>query len=170
MTKQSIPRLELLSALTLARLITAVKNALQPVAVIHSVYCWLDSLTAIYWIVQEQNKVAATRVGDVVTVSHDAEVLPRSQWVLGKTVKLVEGRDGVVRGAEVRVNSKGGRRTTVSRPLQKLFPMEVRHADGAVKATGDAELDAQPPRPGRAAALTGEQRRRGLNQCYLDGD
>ena len=56
MTKQSVPRLELLSALTLARLITAVNNALQPVVVIHSVYCWLDSLTAIYWIVQEQKE------------------------------------------------------------------------------------------------------------------
>ena len=85
-------------------------------------------------------------------------------------MKLVDGRDGVVCGAEVRLNSKGGRPTTVSRPLQKLFPMEVRHADDAVKAQGYAELDAQPLRPRRAAAVSGEQRRRGLDQFYLDGD
>ena len=55
-----------------------------------------------------RNRVAAIRVGDVVTVPDDAEVLPRSQWRLGKIMKLVEGRDRVIRGAEVRVNSKGG--------------------------------------------------------------
>ena len=48
--------------------------------------------------------------------------------------------------------------------------MEVRHADDTVKAPGDAEPDAQPARPRRAAAVTGERRRRGLNKCYLDGD
>ena len=53
-TKQSIPRLELLSALALARLITAVKNAPQLVALTHSVYCWLDLVTAIcHWMVQQ---------------------------------------------------------------------------------------------------------------------
>ena len=82
---------------------------------------------------------------------------------------MPKGRDGGVRIAEVRVNSKGGRPTTVSRPLQKLFPMEVRHADNAVKAQGAAELDAQLQRARRAAAVAGEQRR-GLDQCYLDRD
>lgn len=53
---QSIPRLELLAGLTLARLASTVERALQPITRIDNVYCWLDSLTAIYWIVQERKE------------------------------------------------------------------------------------------------------------------
>ena len=56
LTNQSIPRLELLAGLTLARLVCTVKSALQPVVKIDNVYCWLDSLTAIYWILQEDKE------------------------------------------------------------------------------------------------------------------
>ena len=47
---QSTPRLELLAGLTLARLVSTVERALQPITRINNVYCWLDTLTAIYWI------------------------------------------------------------------------------------------------------------------------
>ena len=53
---QSIPRLELLAGLTLARLVSTVERALQPITRIDKVYCWLDSLTAIYWILQERKE------------------------------------------------------------------------------------------------------------------
>ena len=53
LVKQSIPRLELLSALTLARLITTVRSAFEPMFEVDGVYCWLDSLTSLHWIKNE---------------------------------------------------------------------------------------------------------------------
>ena len=53
---QNIPRLELLAGLTLARLVSTVERALQPITRIDKVNCWLDSLTAIYWILQERKE------------------------------------------------------------------------------------------------------------------
>ena len=50
LSKLSIPRLELLSALILARLITNVKSAFEGQITIDKVCCWTDSLTALYWI------------------------------------------------------------------------------------------------------------------------
>ena len=47
--KETTPRLELLSALTTARLINTVKEALSPVLTINQVNCWLDSQVALYW-------------------------------------------------------------------------------------------------------------------------
>ena len=51
LAKQTIPRLELLSALILARLMTVVKNALCHSVPIDSIHCWTDSQVALYWIV-----------------------------------------------------------------------------------------------------------------------
>ena len=47
--EETTPRLELLSALTTARLINTVKEALSPVLTINQVCCWLDSQVALYW-------------------------------------------------------------------------------------------------------------------------
>ena len=49
--KLTIPRAELMSAVILARLITKVKNAFSPLIEISSLFCYLDSMTALYWIV-----------------------------------------------------------------------------------------------------------------------
>ena len=46
----SIPRLELLAALILARLISSVREALDKVLNITEVSCWTDSITVFYWI------------------------------------------------------------------------------------------------------------------------
>ena len=46
-----IPRLELLSALILSRLITTVEEALKPLVAIEKIYCWTDSTTALHWII-----------------------------------------------------------------------------------------------------------------------
>ena len=56
LVKQSVARLELLSATILARLITSVREALKPLVEINAVYCWLDSLTVIYWIRGEERE------------------------------------------------------------------------------------------------------------------
>ena len=46
----TIPRLELLAALVLARLIIAVRETLSSVISIQETFCWTDSMTAFYWI------------------------------------------------------------------------------------------------------------------------
>ena len=50
LSRLTIPRLELLSALILARLINTVKEALSPIVSTEIVKCWTDSITAMHWI------------------------------------------------------------------------------------------------------------------------
>ena len=50
LTKLTIPRLELLAALILARLVQRIGEALQPIARIDEVFCWTDSMTTLHWI------------------------------------------------------------------------------------------------------------------------
>ena len=40
--------------------------------------------------------------------------------------EVIKGTDGEIGGAGVRTHSAGGRSMVMSRPLQKLFPLEVR--------------------------------------------
>ncbi|XP_015774440.1 PREDICTED: uncharacterized protein LOC107352643 [Acropora digitifera] len=66
LVEQTIPRLELLSALILARLISHIQSVLEEVNPIPHVTCWSDSEVALYWIRGEdrewkqfvQNRVA----------------------------------------------------------------------------------------------------------------
>ena len=53
LTRQTIPRLELLAALILARLITHVKKSLSGFLEVSYVRCWSDSEVALYWICGE---------------------------------------------------------------------------------------------------------------------
>ena len=46
----TIPRLELLAALILARLVATAREALSQVINIEEVFCWTDSITVFYWI------------------------------------------------------------------------------------------------------------------------
>ena len=52
LSNQTIPRLELLSAVVLARLMHSVKEALTSEIKISKLVCWTDSKVAWYWIVQ----------------------------------------------------------------------------------------------------------------------
>ena len=56
LNKQTIPRLELLSALILARLITNVKQALESEMKIDKIAGWTDAKVSLYWIVQEEKE------------------------------------------------------------------------------------------------------------------
>ena len=38
---------------------------------------------------------------------------------------MITGRDGQIRGAILRVASEKGRSTTLQRPLQRLYPLEI---------------------------------------------
>ena len=54
-TPMTIPRLELLAALILARLVSAVREALTKVIHIEEVSCWTDSITVFHWIQSDKD-------------------------------------------------------------------------------------------------------------------
>ena len=64
------------------------------------------------------------KVGDVVIVKDD-DVRSRNLWRLGRVESLVVGKDDQVRGANLSTISKKFRHTKMSRPLQKIIPLEV---------------------------------------------
>ena len=57
-------------------------------------------------------------IGDLVLLVD--ECLPRGQWRMGRVVRVVHGRDGLVRTVEV----KTGASTSLVRPIQKLCLLE----------------------------------------------
>ena len=68
--------------------------------------------------------VNTLNVGDVVIIK-DEKVRSRNCWRMGRVESLVVGRDNKVRGANLQTISKTFRRTKMTRPLQKLIPLEV---------------------------------------------
>ena len=76
---------------------------------------------------QVDRSVVAT--GDVVVV-HD-EALPRGLWRLARVQELITGQDGHIRGAVLGVISRNGEPTILCRPLQLLYPLEVRDPGSA---------------------------------------
>ena len=76
--------------------------------------------------VAKKNNAPVIAVGDIVTVMAENKS-HRGSWKLAKVVEeVIKGTDGEIRGARVCTSSAGGRSMVVSRPLQKLFPLEVR--------------------------------------------
>ena len=47
------------------------------------------------------------------------------------------GRDGLGRGAKLKVLAKGGKRTVIHRPLQKLIALEIAESVGERECSGD---------------------------------
>ena len=70
-----------------------------------------------------ESQVRTVSIGDVVTVFE--ENVKRGLWKIGKVEEVIWGRDGVVRGAKVKVMTKG-KPVLLNRPVQKLYPLEVR--------------------------------------------
>ena len=64
------------------------------------------------------------QVGDVVLI-HDN--LPRNRWKMGLVLELYEGKDGFKRGCKLRTLSKTGRTLYLNRPINKLYPLEIRN-------------------------------------------
>lgn len=73
-------------------------------------------------------------VDDIVIV-YDANQ-PRHKWLLGKIIKLIKGKDDIVRGAKVYL---GKTKKNIERPINKLFPLEL-HVD-------TNKVDIEPSRP-----------------------
>lgn len=55
--------------------------------------------------------------------------LPRSFWKLVRVAELITDRDGKTRGAVVKVPDRNGQTITLRRPLQLLYPLELRCKD-----------------------------------------
>ena len=121
------------------------------------------------------------RVGDVVIIKPESSVTPRNSWRLGRVDSLVVGEDGRVRGANLFTRSKEGRKSQITRPLQKIIPFEilpdsvksepvvsVHTPVSNVQTTSSPEdvttSDDVIPRRRRACAISGEQHRRETNQ------
>ena len=60
-------------------------------------------------------------------------------WKLRKVLNVHPGNDGLVRGATIELASENAKRKRLRRPLQKLFPLEVRETRVA-----DVEEHARP--------------------------
>ena len=63
------------------------------------------------------------REGDIVVV-RDPD-LPRGFWKIARVTRLLTGNDGNHRGAVLRVAARGEQATTLQRPLQLLYPLEI---------------------------------------------
>ena len=87
-------------------------------------------------------------VGDVVIIQDESR--NRHSWKLGIVDKLIVGRDGIVRGAKMRVG-KGA----IERAMQHQYPLEL-SVDCTPKASPNPA--APPFKPKRVAAATANQR------------
>lgn len=80
-------------------------------------------------------KGRSPKEGDVVVVREDG--VKRGLWKMGVVEGLICGRDKEVRGAHVRVITKG-RDDHITRPVQKLYPIEVQAGpDGGKRQDGN---------------------------------
>ena len=70
------------------------------------------------------NSLRKVQVGDIVCLL-DSKI-PKQLWHLGKVERLLRGRDGQVRSAVVRVKSGNSPTVEWRRPLQRLYPLEVK--------------------------------------------
>ena len=81
------------------------------------------------------------KVGDVVLLEDQDK--PRGFWRLARVMKLLDSKDNNVRGAEIRLSTPTGRPTTLRRPVQALYPLEISHplenelAEGSRGIQGD---------------------------------
>ena len=111
-------------------------------------------------------------IGEAVLIKE--EQTNRWKRKLGRVVSLIEGRDGMTRGATIRVIS-GGNPKEIQRPIQKLHSIELKcRPDEAIPA--ERQLPVQPDeetrnvRPKRLAAMDGEIRRRIVMEDHSDDD
>ena len=67
---------------------------------------------------------AIVQIRDVVIVVEEGVL--GGKWILGKVEELITGKDREIRGAKVKVLTKKGKPMYLNRPVQKLYPLEVR--------------------------------------------
>ena len=83
---------------------------------------------------------------DDIVIVHD-ENRARGLWRSGKVMTVVCGKDGNVRGATERVAEQGKKPTSIRRPLQKLYPIEIRSLNDEASAAIDTTVGPQQKEP-----------------------
>lgn len=63
------------------------------------------------------------KVGDIVVIEDKDK--PRGMWRLARIDSLIIGNDGYPRGVVLCVSASNGRTSTLQRPLQRMYPLEV---------------------------------------------
>ena len=86
---------------------------------------------------KRRDPVRTVQEGDIVHIFEDR--VPRQCWSMGRVERLLQGRDGVVRAAEVQTLYKSKHIVHLKRPLKKLYPLEVR-ADVKEKDNGEVAV------------------------------
>lgn len=75
----------------------------------------------------EKGLVHKIQKGEIVTVYDECH--PRGMWRLGRIEELIEGTDGKVRGVRVRTQTSNGCISVLQRPVQHIYPLEVRSTE-----------------------------------------
>ena len=83
------------------------------------------------------------QVGDIVLVKE--ENTKRGLWKLAKVEQLLQGSDGQVRGAKIRENTKG-KPVFINRPIQLLYPLELRSVNENEKEIPKVNVKKLPQR------------------------
>ena len=112
---------------------------------------------------------AIVEIGDMVTVAEEG--VSRGKWRLGKVKELIPGKDGEITGAKVKVLTKKGRPMYLKRPVQKLYPLEVRGPvqtrQTVTEPVGEEQVQTRRV-PKRAAAIDADFRRRCVDQLLAN--
>lgn len=114
--------------------------------------------------VQKGNKYAIEK-GDVVTIYDEGH--PRGLWRLGKVEELIRGADGLVRGAQMKVVSKNGSPRLLRRPLQHIYPLEVR-SDNEETPHEDTPPDDENNQQAMPIPVTPPQGTRGVRKAAIE--
>ena len=77
-----------------------------------------------------------------IVLMHSDKCL-RGFWKHAKVEKLIQGSDGHVRGAVIRLPTKGNRTTLLRRPLNCLYPLEVDRVTHDEKEKADVAKDTE---------------------------
>ena len=107
-------------------------------------------------------------VGDVVIVHEDG--LHRGLWKLGRVERPIKGKDGLVRGAVVKLTTPKKRHPTwLRRPLQRLYPLEfgARSQGDSTEDIQMSQMELKMQRPRREAARRADRQRRALMENEL---
>ena len=100
---------------------------------------------------------------------------PRGMWRLGRVETLIPGTDGIVCGVTVKVTSRSEHPNVIGRPIQHIYPMEVRsnsvptdNTDAVLNDDRQVTITDKSPThslPKRQAALEAREKMFG---CTLD--
>ena len=71
-----------------------------------------------------KKKGQTVKKGDIVVIQEYN--VKRLNWNIGRVKELLKGRDGNTRAVVLRTVSKGGEVILLNRPIQKLYPLELR--------------------------------------------